>query len=337
MAASGRSPLAILRTLAPYLIAALALGWVLHKTDLHAMGKAFERAPLALFVGVSSLFLVINWSADVLAMWQVFKWFKSPVPYRDLFIVRGSTYLLAMINYHIGQAAITWYLYRARRVPFWRASGWILFIIGINVGTLFLLASAGASDAGGELIMLRKVPWVCASGVVSYGALLLRKPKFLAGRPLFSPLFEMGIFGHVKGVLVRLPHIFVLLCWHTFCLYCFQIRVTPMQALIYLPAYFAVSALPINVNGLGVSQLVAVAFFATFAPGTHEEQKAAVMAYSLAASGISIVFQLLFGLLCLRSGNQLMGPPAVEVEGAEHGWGSERSERGTHPHAGRGG
>ena len=66
------------------------------------------------------------------------------MPYKDLYLVRASTYLLAVVNYHVGQAAIVGYLYRVRRVPLLRASGWILFIIGINVGTLFLLASAGA-------------------------------------------------------------------------------------------------------------------------------------------------------------------------------------------------
>src|SRR5438105_14256653 len=99
MASAGRKPLEILRSLAPYLIAALALGWVLHKTDLRALWAAVERAPLLLFVGVSAPFLVANWLADVLAMWSVFRWFKSPVPFRDLFVVRGSTCLLWLLNY----------------------------------------------------------------------------------------------------------------------------------------------------------------------------------------------------------------------------------------------
>src|SRR6185312_9509136 len=109
--------------------------------------------------------------------------------------------------YHVGQAAIVGYLYRVRRVPLLRASGWILFIIGINVGTLFILASAGATRVTGQLSMMRYIPLLCGVGIVLYAALLTWKPRFLAERSLFKPLFEMGIPGHVFGVAVRLPHI----------------------------------------------------------------------------------------------------------------------------------
>jgi hypothetical protein len=302
-----RSPAsATLKRLAPYIVAALALGWVLYHTDGKQLLAALRHAPIGLFVGVSTVLLVLNWMADTFAMTSVFGWFGCKVPYFDLLIVRGSTYLLAILNYHIGQAAIVGYLYRICKVPFLRATGWILFIIGINVGTLFLLSSAGASTASGELKLLRLVPLACAVGVVVYGALLLIKPRILAERRLLAPLFEMGIIGHVKGVLVRLPHIGVLIVWQFLCLRMFGIAVTPLSALLYLPAYFAVSALPVNVNGLGVAQLVAVAFFAPFAsvpPGTVDiaaAQKASVMACSLSVQTFSILHQLVLGFISLR-------------------------------------
>lgn len=301
----------VIKRLLPYLIAAGALVWVLSKTDLKELQRALEHAPIVWFVAVSAVMLLLNCAADTFAMSSVFRWFGSPVPYRDLFLVRASTYLLAIVNYHVGQAAIVGYLYRARKVPFLRATGWILFIIGINVGTLFLLASAGASKATGDLAMLRLVPVACAAGVVAYSALLLWKPQVIAKRALFAPLFEMGITGHIKGVLVRLPHVGVLLLWHFVSLRMFKIQVGPLDALLYLPAYFAVASLPINVNGLGVAQMVAVAFFSRFAvvpPGTVDvaaAQKAIVIAYSLSTSGISIILQLILGFACLRRGSAL--------------------------------
>lgn len=297
---------AILKKLAPYLIAAVALGWVLHRTDMHELLAALHHAPMGVFIAFSAFMLVLNCGADTFAMSAVFARFGCHVPYKDLYLVRASTYLLAVLNYHVGQAAIVGYLYRVRRVPLLRASGWILFIIGINVGTLFLLASAGATRTSGQLALLRFIPAVCGIGIVVYAVLLALRPRVLAERRILAPLFEMGIPGHILGVAVRLPHIFVLLVWHFAALHMFGIPVTPGAALLYLPAYFAVSSLPINVNGLGVAQLVAVFFFAPYAvvqAGTANPEaarKAAVIAYSLATSGISIVLQLLLGLLCLR-------------------------------------
>jgi hypothetical protein len=319
MSSTGARAGALAKRLAPYVIAAVALGWVLRHIDRTKMLEALGHAPIAAFLGVSTLMIVLNCAADTFAMTAVFSRFGCRVKYWELYFVRASTYLLAVVNYHVGQAAIIGYLYRARNVPLLRATGWILFIIGINVGTLFLLASAGASNATGQLRLLRLVPIVCAVGVMLYAALLLWKPRFLVERALFAPLFEMGIAGHVFGVLVRLPHVGVLLVWHFVSLRMFGVAVTPGAALLYLPAYFAVTSLPVNVNGIGVAQVVALAFFAPYAtvpPGTVDPlsaQKAAVAAYSLATSGISIVLQVALGLLCLRKGAALGARPASEA------------------------
>ena len=323
MSAAPRSrAVELLKRLAPYLIAGIALGWVLWHTDMRQMAAALRHAPIAWFVVLSTLLLVINWMLDTFAMWRVFAWFGCEVPYRELLIVRGSTYLFAILNYHLGQAAIVGYLRRVRNVPLLRATGWILFIIGINVGTLFLLASAGASTATGRLAFLRLVPAACAVGVVVYALILVWKPRLLAERRVFAPLFEMGLWGHVKGVAVRLPHIANLFVWQFVCLRLFGFHVTVHHALLYLPAYVAVSVMPINVNGLGVAQLVAVAFFASFFPvaaGTSnvaEAQKAAVIAWSLATQGFSIVHQLVVGFLCIKPATSMGEPPAeaaVEV------------------------
>jgi hypothetical protein len=300
------SAIAIAKKIGPYFIAALALGWVLRSTDQKKLMEALHHAPMGLFVAMSAVMLVLNCAADTFAMSAVFRRFGCRVPYPDLYLVRASTYLLAVVNYHVGQAAIVGYLYRVQRVPLLRASGWILFIIGINVGTLFLLASAGATRTTGQLAILHWIPLACGVGIVVYAALLTWKPRLLAERALFKPLFEMGIPGHIWGVLVRLPHVGVLLVWHFASLRMFGVQVTPGAALLYLPAYFAVSSLPINVNGLGVAQMVAVFFFSPYVAvpaGTVDPaaaQKAAVIAYSLATSGISIVLQLVLGMVCLR-------------------------------------
>jgi hypothetical protein len=323
MSTKGRGPLSIIKRIAPWAIALLALGWVFRSMDRHQLTLALTHAPIGWFVAFSGVMLLFNCAADTFAMRSVFSWFGCRVPYWDLFVVRASTYLLAVVNYHVGQAAIVGYLYKARKVPLLRASGWILFIIGVNVGTLFLLSSAGASDASGDLKILRAVPLVCGIGVVAYAALLTLKPKFLAERDLLAPLFQMGIVGHIKGVLVRLPHVGVLLVWHFFSLRMFGVQVPVTAALLYLPAYFAVGSLPINVNGFGVAQLVAIAFFAKFAvvaPGTVDvagAQKAAVIAYSLGTSGISIVLQLILGFVALRRATSIgLSPEPVAVEAA---------------------
>ena len=301
-ASAGSIALSILKKVGPYLFAAIALFWVYKHTDKQKLAKAVEAAPLGWFVAVSALMLVVNCAADTFAMSAVFARFGCHVRYKDLYLVRASTYLLAIVNYHVGQAAIVGYLYRVKRVPLLRASGWILFIIGINVGTLLLLASAGATRETGQenLRLLRLIPLGTGIGVVSYAALLTLKPRFLADRALLKPLFDMGIPGHVMGVLVRLPHIGVLLVWHFISLRMFSVHVTVGAALLYLPVYFAAQSLPLNVNGIGIAQPVALAFFAPFTGTPGHLNPEAVTAYSLGTSLVSIALQIVLGTICLR-------------------------------------
>ena len=305
-----------LSRLSPYIIAALALAWVFHTTDIHALRAALAHAPIALFVVFSAVILVCNCAADTFAMQRVFSWFGAEVPYRDLFVVRASTYLLAIVNYHVGQAAIVGYLVRARRVPLLRATGWILFIIGVNVGTLFILASAGAWKATGSLSFLRAIPIATGVGAAVWAVLLKVRPRVLADRRVLAPLFEMGILGHLRGVLVRLPHVGVLIVWHVVSLRLFGVNVPILDALMCLPIYFATASLPINVQGLGVAQLVAIAFFSPYAA----EGRVAVIAYSLGTSLVSIFLQLGLGLLCIGRATKLgmprEAPEDIEAEAA---------------------
>jgi hypothetical protein len=281
--------------------------------DLKLLAGALKRAPIGLFLGFSLVILIANLAADVLAMHSVFRWFNCRVAYRDLLIVRAATYLLAVINYHVGQAAIIGFLYRRKQVPLLRASGFILFIMGINVGTLFLLASAGALRAPAGLAALRYLPMVTALLVVLYGgALLLVGPATRARLPqLLQPLFEMGLVGNIKGVLVRLPHVFVLIVWYYVSFHLFGIAVTPLAALVYLPAYFALTSLPISPNGIGLPQVVAMYFFGPFyqVPAgvldVKGAQDAAVMACCLSAQMTATATQLLLGFLCLPRATRL--------------------------------
>ena len=55
MSEVGRRPLTILKRIAPWAIALLALGWVFRSIDRHQLVAALEHAPVAAFVAVSAL------------------------------------------------------------------------------------------------------------------------------------------------------------------------------------------------------------------------------------------------------------------------------------------
>lgn len=309
------------RTLLPWVIAVVALVWVLRSVlglppqpeKVDKLVGVIHAAPIGKFLLASLVLLVLNCAADSLAMFYTFRWFRCQLPYREIFIVRASTYLLAVVQYYVGQAAILAFLHKRRGVPFLTATGWILFISAINMGVLILLAAVGLAGGDDRLpFVLKMLPLAVVVGVPLYALVLYRRPQGLARVRILEPLFEMGIWGHAKAVAIRLPHVLVLIVWHYLALRWFGVEVPPLTALVLLPAVFFAAALPISVQGLGLSQAAALYFFAGYAPAGRGD--AAVLAYSLAMTTVSLIIQIGMGLVFLPAGKRLGLEAGPELE-----------------------
>jgi len=286
---------------------------------------------MAALLAASAVMAVLNCAADTLAMFYVFRWFGLHLRFVDLYTIRAATYTLAVINYHAGQLGIIGYLHRAGRVPLPRASAYILFIVGVWVALLLLFAGGSLLLGGAKAAAMTPLLAVFFLGLLVYAVLLRWPPGFLLHGPpadredsasapllirvgrrlvfrgwriiskLWAPLMDAGLTGHARAMLVRLPHLAVLLVWHFIALRCFNVQVPVHVAVLYLPVVFAVASLPISVQGLGTSQVAAKYFFTEFAVGGEES----VLAYSLSMTAISTASNIIMGLLFLGRGARL--------------------------------
>jgi hypothetical protein len=302
------------RRFGPWLVAFLALLWVSRSVRWDEVWGAFQGVSLPGFLLASVVLIIVNCAVDTLAMYYTFGWFGCRLPYRELYVIRAATYLLAVVQYYVGQAAVIGFLRQRKGVPLWQGAGWILFISGINMGVLVLLSTTGLIKAEVSLLWLRWVPIGVGAGALVYAIVLWQRPARLARLAMLAPMFEMGVLGHVKATVVRLPHILVLVLWHFIALRWFGVAVPPLVALAYLPAVFFFAALPVSVQGLGLSQWAAVTFFAGYAT----RGASAVLAYSLATTGASILVQVAMGVLFLRPAQRLgLQQESITLEQAE--------------------
>ncbi|HMU41108.1 MAG TPA: lysylphosphatidylglycerol synthase domain-containing protein [Pseudomonadota bacterium] len=315
---------ALFRRALPLLVGALALFLALKGIDLRDLAVRTADASLGTLLLVSAGMALLNCAADTLAMYYVFRWFGLPLRFVELYIIRAATYTLAVINYHAGQLGIIGYIHRCGKVPLSSASAYILFIVGVWVMLLLLFASGSLVLGGPKAAALLPALVAFFVGLLVYAALLTWPPRFLLTEPpaashkadfaerlfrrlwriahkLWVPLHQAGVWGHVRALGIRIPHLLVLLFWHYIALRCFSINVPFHVALLYLPVVFAVTSLPISVQGLGTSQLAAVFFLSD---GT-EVGNNKVLAYSLTMTAISTVSLLLMGFLFLRAGARL--------------------------------
>jgi hypothetical protein len=260
-----------------------------------ARASAGWTVPAAV-VGVVAIYL-----ADSFAMWKTFAWFLAPLSFASVLVVRGATYLLAAINYNVGQGAIVYFVHRVTGAPVMRGVGTVLLVMGVNVLALLVLTTVGLGVAPDVPHSVAVVVGVAYAGLAVYATVVALKPAWLAKRPLFDVLLGAGLSGHARALLVRVPHIVALLFYHTSILRAFGVAVPISQAVVALPIVFFIAVLPISVQGLGTTQAAMLFFFARYGPGDAEAQKAAVLAASLFATALGVTGQCLIGLFCLRS------------------------------------
>ncbi len=181
-----------------------ALAWVFWKTPIGEVWASVGRAaPWTLPAVLAAVALV--YLADAFAMWKTFSWFLAKLPFRDVLIVRGATYLLAAINYSVGQGAIVYFVHRARGVPVRRGVATVLFIMGTNVLVLLTLVTGGLLLGFHRPPGLLPVVAVAWAGLVVYAIAVALRPRWLASRAIFDVLLSAGLGGHLKAMVDGFP------------------------------------------------------------------------------------------------------------------------------------
>jgi hypothetical protein len=285
--------------LLPWLVTAGLLLMLFMRTSVTEVIDA-ARASAGWTLPVGLLCVIGIYIGDSFAMWRTFGWFLAKMSFADVLLVRGATYLLAAINYNVGQGAIVYFVHRTAGTSIMRGAATVLLVMGTNVLALLFLSTAGLAVADGvpqAAKILLAVGW---AGLLLYVALVAARPRWL-DRPIFQVLLDSGIGGHLRALAVRIPHIASLVAFQYTMLHALHVQVPLVAALATLPIVFLVQVLPISVQGLGTTQAVMVFFFARYAPGNAKAAEAAVIAASLLGQGIALAFQATLGVACLRS------------------------------------
>jgi hypothetical protein len=277
-----------------------ALAWLFWKTPVGAVWAAVGRAA-GWTIPATLGAVVMVYAADSFAMWKTFGWFLAKLRLRDVIIVRGATYLLAAINYSVGQGAIVYFVNRARGVPVMRGVATVLLIMGTNVLVLLALVTGGLLLGAERPPGLAPVVAIAWAGLAMYIAVVLAKPRWLVSRPVFDVLLTAGLGGYLKAMLVRLPHIAALISFNLVALRGFGVAVPLGAAIAGLPVVMFIAVLPISVQGLGTTQAAMMLFFARYVPPAAGDAHAVVLGASLSAQAVALASQVVIGLTCMRT------------------------------------
>lgn len=242
-------------------------------------------------------------TADGFATRAAFAVAGEPRPLAAVVLARGATYLLGLLSYALGQAAMGLYLFRSGTRAS-RASGVLLFTLTANVGALATIATVGVvSESGGPTRdSLAPWLWVVLAGVALYLAVIASRFDLLARRELLKPLFEAGVGGYLRALLARLPHhaAVVLALWGG--LRIWGIPVPLGRGLLLIPVVLLVATLPITPSGLGSTQAAMVLLFSPYvAAADPGARTATVFAFGLLYNLFGLAAQSLVGVACLAA------------------------------------
>jgi len=302
------------------------LVYLFRKIDIAEVGKAIHAAHWWA-IPANAVLVFAVYFADSFAIKKTFSWFVAPLSYREVLVVRGATYLLALVNYTVGQGAIVYFVKRSRGVPVLRGTAAVLLVMGINVLMLLVLATLGLVASTDVPSGLGPVVLAAYAGLAIYIGLVAAKPRWLVSRPIFDVLLSAGIGGHLRSMAVRLPHILALMTLSWFSLAAFGVVVPIAKAIMCLPIVYFVAVLPISFQGLGTSQLMLGHFFASYAPGATDKARwEVIVAASLVSQAIAFLIQLSVGLVCVR--NQLARSISQETDAPQENATAAEVEKG---------
>jgi hypothetical protein len=302
--AAPRRPLLVrLRAFMPWLFAALLLGWLFSIVPLNDLARMLQRPPLVPFIALTLVYIGVTLLADSFATWATFRAALPDVKLRyvDTLELRAASYILAIVHYGAGQGALGWFLHRRHGVEIARVTGAVMLVMGVNVVVVALAAFLGVMLGGApEADALRWVVLALGCGFPAYLAVIAVRPRFLTRIRFVKPLFEAGLKGHLRAAAARIPHIAWLIAVNFVALRMFDVDIPIGKAIALFPIVFVVGVLPISPSGWGTVQAACIALFTPFAPGTIEDRRAAVLAYSLTMQFAGLIIQAAIGLVFLR-------------------------------------
>jgi hypothetical protein len=293
--------------LLPLLITAACFAYLYNRLN-HA--AAAEGSPLLPYLARS--FANVNWYYwlalmipycffylifDSLVVWRVINWFNVRIPYADILPIRGSAYILSLINEQVSKGAIALYLNRRDGVPGWEVGSSMLFIMFCEFYSLILWATAG--------ILLRWdsfpnafhiIPWIALGSAFFFAIFHL----FFSGtigpaialreRPIFRAFRLAKVWHYGAVIALRAPLVIAGVVVYTLALRLFGGSVSMEQMLGYLPVIFFGAAMP------GPMHSVAILFWVLLFP----DKPGQMTAFVFVMHNFFIFFNAGVGLLFLR-------------------------------------
>ncbi len=284
-------------------------------TNLAEVGRALALTNPLLLILVTLGFTALTFVTDVSGMHILLRLSGFSVPAFDLFRIKGTSYLLNILNYNLALAMMAAALSRHAKKGIGTAGSPFVFLLFVDLCALSMQALAGLWFAGSPFpaeptwILL----FVCAGGLLSpfvlWGvARIQNAPGWMSrilDHSLWSSFRAIGLSGIFLLLGVRALLLMAYLVMNFCFLRVFDIGVPFERMLVYSPILSLVGFIPISISGIGSTQVVMRFFYAAYVP-VGLDAVATVDACSTVALLSVLMVRIGISLVCMPSVSRMM-------------------------------
>jgi hypothetical protein len=253
----------------PWLVTAACFAFLYYRIDKPASAAGMSVVPyliegfrnvswtrwIALMVPYSLFYFMI----DSLVTWRVINWFNTRVRFSDILPIRGSAYILSIVNEQVSKGAMALYLNRRYAIPGWQVGSSMLFIMFCEFYYLLGWATIGVALSGDSLPEdFRLIPRIATGAAVFFLLFLLYfngawlKRSKLRDRPIFHAFRRSRAWQYGALILLRSPAFLAAVFVYTVALELFGVQATFGQVLGYLPVIFFGAAAPLPMRSIAI-------------------------------------------------------------------------------------
>jgi hypothetical protein len=303
-----------LRRVAPIVVTVATLVWVLGRFDLVKIGAALRWQVAAVLVPA---LLAYGAATLVLEAASILRLLPARAPGFGAWTaarIKCASYLLTIVNYALGGAALTLLLRRRAGIGIGEAASVVLLISATDLLVVLGLGALAAGTGGGDTPVVRAGA-VSVAGLLGFGGLLLLRAPTRLG-PL-ERLRSLTVFDALRTTpFARLLELALLRLTFAVCFVgvagaafvAFGIEIAPSRLVVGMMILAVIGALPIAVSGLGTGQVAAVYVFQGVAPAET------LIALSLVLSAGLIALRAAMGAVFAREfTREALAPPLPEA------------------------
>ncbi len=292
----------------PYLVGVGVFLWLVATIDLDEARHAFERADTLRFLLVLGVSVVLVFIADAASWIVLFGRQGFPVPPRDVFRIKGVSYVVDAVDYAAAQASASWVLGKVRGGSTGTWLSILVWGVGVDLWVLVLLASAGLllAPEAAPAWLDGSLPALLGAGAAGLALGFLVARRIPMG--LFAGFRRAGLRDLCVVISARMGWALVFATYEWMLAPTFDIHVSWPTMLLLSPMLALAQSIPGSISGLGAAQPITMLVWMPFVAASVVDAEAQVFAYTTAYGVGHTLARLLLGLVFVRGIARDMGP-----------------------------